>query len=163
LYTDKLLETIVTSSDGKVNPEWLIGDLGHPVYSQLIVQNSDLYPELDVDYEDGDVIPSKIGSWVFGYLKTKMPEGIDVDLKFTVDADEPIQLVGPAVMTLFKIPDAPTGQVVEVTDVFGLAQPTPLRGGCPVVLANFDDVGLGIIASYPREYLFEQEWVEPVA
>lgn len=158
----ELLRQISQSApDSGLPLKGLTGALGHPTQHSLLVKNSDLYPELPDTYKDGDMIDSLTGSWIFGIHRSLLPRedtDFDVQLLFTVDGDDSVQLNGPAVMTIHEIRDCPTGQSVNVTDVMEVAQPTPLRGGSLVVLGPFDDVGYGIIAANPREYLFQLDY-----
>lgn len=144
------------AATGYVQKKLIKTDLGHPVQSPHMVANDDLYPELPTGYKRGDSIDSLIGSWIFGIHKSVIPKDvkITVGLLFSLNSNPPVTLQGPSVMTIHEIADGPIDEYVVATDVMDVASPTPLRGGTKVVLANFGDVGWGIIAANPREYLF---------
>src|SRR3990167_1902343 len=163
LVIGKLLDAVVTASvdpvtmAAKIPMKTLTGALGHPISATNMVFNDELYPEKPEDYHQGDMIHSNIGSWIFGIHRSVLPEEFDIDLLFSTDADNPVQLSGPAVMTLYEIADTPTNSFITVYDAMDVAAPTPLRGGTKVLLAPFDDMGYGIISANPREYLFTQK------
>lgn len=141
--------------------EEMLGALGHPTQHTLLILNDDIYPLPPDNYKYGDMIDSHIGSWIFCLPRHRLPqngEGFNVQLLFSLDPDDPVQLNGPAVMTIHEIHDVPTGKVEIVTDVMELAQPSPLRGGTMVVLGYFEDCGYGIVAANPREYLFRLDF-----
>lgn len=144
--------------DSAIPINGMLGALGHPTQHTQLVNNSDLYPVLDDDYQPGDMIDSLIGSWIFSIHRQFLPQALDIQLLFTVDGDDSVQLNGPAVMTIHEIHDAPTNNSMIVTDVMEIAQPTPLRGGTRVILGPFDDIGYGVIAANPREYLFPLDY-----
>lgn len=160
LEINKLLDEIARASGGAIKRNSIIGDLGHPTKSSFIVRNDELFPTAPTSYKAGDKLSSKIGSWVFGFDRKTLPEGFDVKLLFRINGTKPINLAGPAVMTLYEIKDSPTGQILIVTDVMEVMSPTPLRGGTRVTLGYFGDIGYGIIAANPREYLFTQQVVD---
>lgn len=139
----------------------MIGCLGNPTKATHLVNNDDLYPELPATYKLGDQIDSRIGSWIFSIHRNNLPTNVDydIDLLFTLSGDplvEPVELNGPAVMTLEEIKDTPTGEFIVVTDVLDLPNPSPLRGGSKVVAVPMADIGYGIVAAYPRDLFMEQ-------
>ena len=164
LTIGKLLHAIsnasmLLGSQNGIQTTKMLGTLGHPFQATHLINNDELYPSLPSTYKLGDYIDSKTGSWLFAIHRDALPVDpivFDIDLLFTIDAANPVQLVGPAVMTLYEIFDCPTTIILPVTDVFDVASPTPLRPGTKVILSYFDDVGYGITNAYPREYLFEQ-------
>lgn len=156
LTCDKIIAAI--DAQGQIRTKGMLADLGHPFSSTELIPNEDLYPEVPSDYKPVSMLQSKMGSWVISFLSADLPEGFDIDLLFTVSSSDPIQLSGPAVMTLHEISDRPLNEYTTVTDCLDLASPTPLRGGTKVILSTFEDVGLGIIAANPREYFFEEQY-----
>jgi hypothetical protein len=139
----------------------MIGCLGNPTQATNLVINDDLYPELPSNYKIGDMIDARIGSWIFSIHRNALPQNVDydIDLLFTLSGDplvEPVELNGPAVMTLEEIKDTPTGEFRIVTDVLDLPNPSPIQGGSKVVALPMPDVGYGIVAAYPRDLLMEQ-------
>jgi hypothetical protein len=165
LTAGALLEAISYASadpntgDQQLPTDCMVAALGHPTQHTNMQPNDELYPAIPSTYQPGDLIDSKIGSWVFGIHNASLPDGFDVDLLFSFDADDPVQLAGPGVMTLYEVYDVPTGEIIVVTDVMEVASPSPLRGGTKIVVGFFDDVGYGIVSAHPREYLFEQDYV----
>lgn len=137
--------------------------LGHPTKHSSLVNNPDLYPAITqgTNPDSDGYIHSLIGSWIFSISRDCLPRnGFDFSarLLFSLDPDEPVQLNGPAVMTIHEIHDVPTYQFQIATDVMEVAQPTPLRGGTLVTLGYFEDIGYGIVAANPREYLFQLDY-----
>lgn len=155
------IERASTPASGSpaISMEGMNGALGNPVYATALVVNEDLYPAVDANYKYQDLITSQIGSWIFSIHRSYLPDNpadFDVNLLFTLNGDTPVQLNGPAVMTLTEIPDTPTGASVLVTDIMDIARPSPLVGGTLIAAIPFEDVGYGIISANPREYFFEQ-------
>lgn len=142
----------------RLQPSDVHGWLGHPLKSPLLVDNRELNPAFPSDWQPGDDIPSKIGSWIIAFERQYLPTGFDVKFRFTLAQQGSVQLAGPAVITMMPITSIPNNEVVTVYDVLDIASPTPLRGGTLVVCAPFSDVGYGIIAANPREYLFTQTY-----
>lgn len=157
LTASLLKDEIVIASNGDISSSDLLTDLGHPITSNLLIDNDELYPTPTLSPTSGYEIDSKIGSWIFAIRADILPNGFDVNLLFSLSLTEPVHIYGPAVMTLYEISDVPSFIYIPVTDVLDVASPTPLRGGTKVVLAYFGDVGYGIIAANPREYLFTQK------
>lgn len=156
-----LITAIAAASNGVLLQKAMTGALGNPTQATSIEINDDLYPSLPSDYRIGDMIDSRIGSWIFSIHRNLLPDSdtYDIDLLFTLSGDplvEPVELNGPAVMTLEEIKDTPTGEYRVVTDVLDLPNPSPLRGGSKVVAVPMADVGYGIIAAYPRDLFMEQ-------
>lgn len=158
LTAANIIYELIQGSSGELQREAFIGALGHPFRATNLIDNDELYPSAPADYQIGDIIESKIGSWLISINRASLPEGFDMDLLFSVSDDESVNLAGPAVMTLYETADVPTGELAIVTDVMDVASPTPLRGGTKIAAVYFGDVGYGIIAANPREYLFEQKW-----
>lgn len=165
LTIQKLISAISTASIlnnvAQIPQRTMLGGLGHPVQATNLVPNDDLYPILPTTYKVGDLIDSKIASWIFSIPCAVTLVGdpdYDIDLLFTLEEGlEPVQLDGPAVMTIQEISDTPTGETLVVTDIMDLPRPTPLQGGSKIVATPFADIGYGIIAAYPRDLFMEQE------
>jgi hypothetical protein len=142
----------------------MLGALGHPTQHTLLIPNDELYPSVSGLYKRGDLIDSKIGSWVFSIDRAFLPpkdEDFDIKLLMSTSTDptKAVEFSGPAFMTKYEIKTAPTTRYEVATDIYEVASPTPLRGGSLVTLGYFEDIGYGIIGSNVREYLFEQEAV----
>lgn len=162
----EILDAIhIGSSTGASVPVFLrrsmTGALGNPTQATNMVINDDLYPVRPDTYKLGDLIDSKIGSWIFSIHNNSLPQNVtyDIELLFTLSGDPnvtPVELNGPAVMTIEEISDTPTDEQIVVTDILDLPNPSPLRGGAKVVAIPMPDVGYGIIAAYPRDLFMEQ-------
>lgn len=154
----ELIAAITDASGGEIDRRAVIGCLGNPTQATNLVINDDLYPAIQPPFRVGQMIDSKIGSWIFA-IHRSFTFDYDIDLLFTLSTDPdvvPVQLNGPAVMTLEEIKDSPTGNVVQVTDILDIPSPTPLQGGSKVVCIPFADIDYGIIAAYPRDLFMEQ-------
>lgn len=166
--TSTIQEVITAISNGSVVAgvplfprQSFIGCLGNPTQATNMQINDDLYPLLPATYQMGDMIESKIGSWIFSIHRNTLPQNVeyDIDLLFTLSDDPdilPVELNGPAVMTLEEINDTPTGEYRIVTDILDLPNPSPIRGGSKVVALPMPDIGYGIVAAYPRDLFMEQ-------
>lgn len=158
LLASKIVEASSINGAAPLIPyQGLRGWLGHPVESELIVNNDELIPDWPVTWYPGYKVPSEVGSWLISFNKSILPEGFDIDLLFSNDESNPVQLAGPAIMVLYEIAETPTSEIVIATDIMGVPSPTPLRAGTLVVCGPFGDVDYGIIAAYPKEYLFTEE------
>lgn len=163
----ELIERISTdslnraTSNVQIPKNKMLGALGNPTKHTLIVQNDDLLPELPVRFQRGDIIDSRIGSWIFSIHRSILPdkdEDFEVLLLFLSDPVNPV-IIDPGAsataIAIYEISDSPTGNVIVATDTLDVASPTPLTGGSKVVLGYFDDLGAGILTVNAREYLFE--------
>jgi len=154
LTKDVLLDKLISASGGILSVRNTETDLGHPFKSSLLVKNDELFPEPSTSWQPPQPLSSLTGSWVFSIANHVSDKPIKVKLFFDASGNGPLQLAGPAVMTLYQVSDSPSGTYQVVTDVLDVASPTPLRAGTKVVAGPFGDIGYGIIAANPREYVF---------
>lgn len=161
----KIGDVLAEISSASINPisgaraissHTMLGILGHPAESTSMVVNDEIYPTLSPRYRLGDQIESKTGCWIFSVHRSVSDVDFDVDLLFSVSPDAPVNLNGPAVMTIQEIADTPNYRFETVFDAMDVASPTPLRAGSKIAAVHFEDIGYGVISANVREYLFEQ-------